>query len=89
MHSLKLVFEPRKACLRNSTYELNENFHKDTLKTKRNPYLLQLNFNKNFNYMEPWIFPVTLILNFVLSIKGIRVNFFTNELRGTQIKMKE
>lgn len=88
MHSPKQAFEPRKAFLRNSTLELN-NFHEDTLKTKRNPYLLQLNFNKNFNYMEPWIFPVTLILNFVLSIKGIKVNFFTNELRGTQIKMKE
>lgn len=75
MHRPKQVFEPIKAFFRNFTYELNDNFHEDTLKTKRNPYLLPLNFNKNFNYMEPWIFPVTLILNFVLSIKGIKVNF--------------
>lgn len=39
--------------------------------------------------MEPWIFAITLILNFVLSIKGIKVNFFTNELQGIQIKMKK
>lgn len=39
--------------------------------------------------MERWIFPVTLILNFVLSIKGLKVNFFTSALWGTQIKMKK
>lgn len=72
-----------------SYYDLNNNFHEGTLNTKRNPHFLQLNFNKNFNYMEPWIFPVTLIFNFVLSIKGIKVNFFTNKLWRTQIKIKE
>lgn len=37
----------------------------------------------------PWICLVTLILKFVFSIKGIKVNFFTNELWGTQMKMKK
>lgn len=80
MHSPKEIFKLRKTILRNCTYDLNDNFHEGTLKTKRTPYLLQLNFNKNFNYMEPWIFPVTLTFNFVLSIKGLKVNFFTSEL---------
>lgn len=39
--------------------------------------------------MEPWIFLVTLIPNFVLSTEGIKANCFINELQGTQIKIKE
>ena len=48
MHSPGEDFKLRKAFLRNSTYDLKDNFHEDTLKTRRNPYLLQLNFNKKF-----------------------------------------
>lgn len=81
MHSPKEVFKLRKAFLRNSMFDLNDNFYEDTLKTKRNRYLLQLNFNKKFQlYGVLDFFPITLILNFVLSIRGIKANFFTNEL---------
>ena len=80
MHSPGEDFKLRKAFLRNSTYDLKDNFHEDTLKTRRNPYLLQLNFNKKFQW-QAFIYSISLlttaygfvIYTGLLSIWGINI----------------